>query len=238
MRRLTFTFDNGPCPGATETVLDFLAARAIKATFFVTGAGLADPDTHRLAGRAHDEGHWIGNHTLSHATPLGRDGGRRRVEHEIGETQRRLGALAHPNKLFRPNGGGGLGRHLLSPEAVDYLVEHRFTLVTWNSVPGDWKPPHDAWLARAIEDLEQQDWTLLVLHDLHIASMIDSLSDFHDELVRRGITVTQAFPPSCVPIEAGRITGDLSSLTTPGTAPEGTSPPWPGDGVHTPRRQP
>jgi peptidoglycan-N-acetylglucosamine deacetylase len=219
MKRLTFTFDNGPCPGATETVLDFLAARSIKATFFVIGAQLADSDAMCLAERAHREGHWIGNHTFSHSTPLGLDGGRERVDHEIGDAQRCLGDLAHPRKFFRPNGGGSLGPHVLSAQAIDHLVQHRFTLVTWNSAPGDWKPPHKAWLARAIHDLEQLNWVLLVLHDLHIAAMIDVLSDFCDELVHRDVTVAQEFPPSCVPIELGRITGDLAGLASLRTDP-------------------
>lgn len=212
MKRLTFTFDNGPCPGATETILDFLAARSIKATFFLVGAQIEDGDTKLLAELAHSHGHWIGNHTFSHSTPLGVDGGRERVEHEIGDTQRRLGDLAHPRKFFRPNGGGIAGPHLLSLEAIDYIQENRFTVVTWNSAPGDWKQPHEDWLPRAILDLEQQDWTVLVLHDQHIAPMIDLLSRFHDELVRRDIEVVQVFPPSCVPIEMGTIRCDLSDI--------------------------
>ena len=180
MKRLTFTFDNGPCPGATEAVLDFLAERSIKATFFLVGAQLADDDARHLAELAHSQGHWIGNHTFSHSTPLGLDGSRKRVEREIGETQRCLGDLAHRRKFFRPNGGGVAGPHLLSPEAVDYIQENRFTLVTWNSVPGDWKQPHEDWFPRAVRDLERQDWTVLVLHDPYIASMIDLLSHFHD----------------------------------------------------------
>jgi peptidoglycan-N-acetylglucosamine deacetylase len=101
MQRLTFTFDNGPVPGATDTVLDLLAAHAIKATFFVVGNRLQTPQGRRLAERAHAEGHWLGNHTYSHGEPLGLSGTRRHIEHEIGETQRLLGALAHPQKLFR-----------------------------------------------------------------------------------------------------------------------------------------
>jgi peptidoglycan/xylan/chitin deacetylase (PgdA/CDA1 family) len=218
MKRLTFTFDNGPCPGATEAVLEFLAERSIKATFFLVGAQLADGNATCLAKLAHSQGHWIGNHTFSHSTPLGLDGSRERVEREIGDTQRCLGDLAHPRKFFRPNGGGTAGPHLLSPEAVDYIQENRFTLVTWNSVPGDWKEPHEDWLPRAIRDLERQDWTVLVLHDQYIASMIGLLSHFHDELVRRGISVVQDFPSSCVPIEMGTVRGDLSGIAGSPTA--------------------
>ena len=68
---LTLTFDNGPEPGVTPRVLEILRERGIKATFFVIGEKLGDPERRRLAARAHDEGHWIGNHTFTHTVPLG-----------------------------------------------------------------------------------------------------------------------------------------------------------------------
>ena len=44
-----------------------LAAHGLRATFFVVGEALR---AHRaLAERAHAEGHWIGNHTLTHPRP-------------------------------------------------------------------------------------------------------------------------------------------------------------------------
>lgn len=212
MKRLTFTFDNGPCPGATDRLLDFLGGRGIKATFFVIGRLLAEPERRPLAERAKAEGHWIGNHTFNHATPLGKDGGLERVRHEIGDTQRELGELAHPRKFFRPNGGGRAGPHLLSGEAVGYLRENRFTLVTWNSVPGDWLSPHEAWYDRALADVDRHDWTLLVLHDEYIGAMLDLLGRFCDELERRKVEIVQDFPAECVPIEKGLPVGSLSQL--------------------------
>src|SRR6185295_9075586 len=69
---VTLTFDNGPEPDVTPRVLDILKAHDIRTTFFVIGEKLADPARRRLAVRAHDEGHWIGNHTFTHTVPLGR----------------------------------------------------------------------------------------------------------------------------------------------------------------------
>ena len=66
---VTLTFDNGPDPEATPHVLDVLAARDLKATFFVVGERLAA--ARHLAERAHAEGHWIGNHTWTHRAPFG-----------------------------------------------------------------------------------------------------------------------------------------------------------------------
>jgi peptidoglycan/xylan/chitin deacetylase (PgdA/CDA1 family) len=214
MQRLTFTFDNGPLPGATDTVLDFLAARSIKATFFVIGERLRTPAGRRLAERAYAEGHWIGNHTLTHGEPLGLTGTRSHVEREIGETQRLIGTLAHPQKFFRPNGKGSLGRHLLSREAADYLVEHAFTLATWNNVPGDWVEPKANWVDRAAAALARSPWSLLVLHDEHIAGMMDTLDEFHRGLVETGVEILQELPPSCLPIRNGRICAAIDGLMT------------------------
>jgi peptidoglycan-N-acetylglucosamine deacetylase len=218
MQRLTFTFDNGPVPGATDKVLDFLAARSIKATFFVVGDRLRTPQGRRLAERAHAEGHWIGNHTYSHGEPLGLSGTRRHVENEIGETQRLFGALAHPRKFFRPNGKGSLGPHLLSREAVDYLVKHRFTVATWNNVPRDWQEPKTDWLGRAVAALGASSWSVLVLHDEHIAGMMDTLIEFHRRAVESDVKIVQELPASCMPIRNGRITAAIDGLVTPDAA--------------------
>lgn len=212
--RLTFTFDNGPCPGATDRLLDFLAKRSVKATFFVVGEQIRDPAARAVAERARAEGHWIGNHTLTHGAPLGRDGGIERVEREIGETQRLLGPLSHERKFFRPNGGGASGPHLLSAEALRYLVRHKFTVVTWNSVPGDWIAPHENWFDKAVMDLDAQEWTVLVLHDEYIAGMLDTLARFCDELVRRNIEVVQDFPASCLPVVDGAARDFVRDYTT------------------------
>lgn len=208
-KRLTFSFDNGPSPDATDKLLDFLAGRGISASFFVIGERLRDKAARRLAERARAEGHWIGNHTLSHGVPLGIDGNAGRVEREIGEAQRLIGPLAHPLKYFRPNGGGVLGPHILSHEAREYLKGYGFTLVTWTCAPGDWISPHEQWLDRAVAHLDEEDWPLIVLHDEHIASMLDLLHRFCDDLERRRVEITQAFPPQCLPIVSGTVsTGD------------------------------
>lgn len=214
MTKLTFSFDNGPIPGATEPLLDFLAARGIKATFFLVGQQLETEAELALAARIKREGHWIGNHTLTHGKPLGLDGGMARVVKEIGETERRLEGLAEARKLFRPNGAGSLGPHLLSEAALAYLEREAYTVVTWNNVPGDWLEPHEQWYENALRDLAAEDWTLLVLHDKFIASMLDLLGRFCDELGRRGVEVVQDFPPSCVVLDKGRPTGPLEGLVT------------------------
>ena len=121
---LTLTFDNGPEPGVTPRVLDTLAERGIKSTFFVIGEKLGDPERKQIAMRAHDEGHWIGNHTFTHTVPLGQQRDAATAQNEIGRTQAEIGDLTHPNRWFRPFGGGGnLDDRLLKPSVVDYLTK-------------------------------------------------------------------------------------------------------------------
>ncbi len=90
---LTLSFDNGPEPEVTPRVLDALGERCIKVTFFVIGEKLGDPERRRLTARAHEEGHWIGNHTYTHSMPLGlqRDPGA--AKHEIARTQDLIGEM-------------------------------------------------------------------------------------------------------------------------------------------------
>ncbi|MHC2564087.1 polysaccharide deacetylase family protein [Bradyrhizobium liaoningense] len=204
MYDLTLTFDNGPDPDVTPRVLDILGERGIKTTFFVIGEKLADPERRGLAERAHREGHWIGNHTFTHSIPLGQQSGRDTAENEIGRTQDAIGDLAHPQRWFRPFGGGGnLDKRLLKPSVVDYLARKKHSCVLWNSIPRDWDDP-DGWTERALDQCSRQPWTLMVLHDLPTGAM-DHLERFLDRAESAGARLRQDFPPQCVPIRSGDI---------------------------------
>jgi peptidoglycan/xylan/chitin deacetylase (PgdA/CDA1 family) len=201
---LTLSFDNGPEPDVTPGVLDVLRRHGITTTFFVIGGKLADPARKRLAKRAHDEGHWIGNHTYTHSLPLGRQDDPDAGEHEIGRTQKLIADLAHPQRWFRPFGGGGhLDDGLLKPSVVDHLVDGKYSCVLWNAIPRDWDDP-DGWVERALTQCRSQDWSLMVLHDLPTGAM-HRLGEFIDRACDMGARIHQEFPPSCVPIRSGEI---------------------------------
>jgi len=62
--KIYLTFDDGPVPGVTDYVLDILAQRGMKATFFMVGDNVRKyPD---LAKRVSEEGHTVANHTFNH----------------------------------------------------------------------------------------------------------------------------------------------------------------------------
>jgi peptidoglycan-N-acetylglucosamine deacetylase len=215
MKRVTLTFDNGPHAQGTPLLLDVLARRSLKATFMLVGEYLRDPALRKVAEQTRGEGHTIGNHTLTHGVALGRRPGRKIAESEIGETQELLGELA-TGRLFRPNGEKGkIGPHMLSEDAVDYLCAHRYTAISWNCVPQDWVPPADAWVARALDTMQTQDWTLLVLHDYCVESAMKHVGPFLDRLAADGYEFSMEFPPDCVMIKEGVRTPALQGMFTP-----------------------
>jgi peptidoglycan/xylan/chitin deacetylase (PgdA/CDA1 family) len=214
---VTLSFDNGPEPEVTPSVLDVLRRRGLRATFFVIGSKLADPARRALAERAHDEGHWIGNHTFSHAGPLGERHDAGHAQAEIGRTDALIGDLAHPDRLFRPVGGGGrLGPHLLSAEARDHLAANGHSVVLWSVVPGDWRD-RDGWPARALAECLAQPCPVVVLHDLPGGAM-RHLDGFVARLADAGAGFRQEFPQACMPMRRGVAAGGLEHFVTPATA--------------------
>ena len=202
-KRLTLTFDNGPTAGVTTGVLDVLARQGIRATFFVIGNKLSDAGAVALMRDAHAAGHWIGNHTLTHSVPFGKDTDGAFAAREIGETQARIGACAHRDKLFRPYGGGGaIGPHLLSRAAAAFLLAHHYCCVIWNSVPGDWRDPA-GWVERCVAEVRAKDWAVVVLHDTPDACLA-RLPELLARLDDVGVAYQQSFPDEVVLTRAGR----------------------------------
>ena len=203
-RRVTLTFDNGPTPGVTERVLDILSGQRIPATFFVIGNKLDTPAATGLMQKAHEAGHWIGNHTFSHTVALGDRPERGYAVSEIEDAQARIGGFSHSEKLFRPYGNSGrLGPHLLSQAALDHLVTHNYRTITWNNVPGDWRDP-DGWVERCMAQVSAQDWSVVVLHDID-GGCLARLPQLLRRLEDLGVTFEQDFPDAVTLTRKGQI---------------------------------
>lgn len=201
MRRLTLTFDNGPTPGVTERVFEELAARSLKATFFVIGNKARTPEGSALIDEALACGHWVGNHTMSHGEPLGIIDDPQREIAEIAEAEDVLGDRVGMPRLFRPTGHGSVGPHLLTPRSADFLSSRGYTMVLWSLFVRDSKMP-EGWAQRAMDRLDERDWHVLVVHDLPTGAM-DELPQFLDGAASLGIDFVQEFPADCTPMVAG-----------------------------------
>lgn len=180
-------------------MLDVLAARGVRSSFFVIGAKLGA--ARALAERAVAEGHWVGNHTMHHATPLGRRDAASALA-EIEDAEALLGGL-NPRRLFRPNGGGGaLGPHLLHRAVLPHLVATGRTVVLWNAIPRDWDDP-EGWADRAVAlHAGATAPLLMVLHDIDRGGS-RLLDRTLGRLADAGAEFVQDFPQSCVALREG-----------------------------------
>lgn len=216
MRRLTLSFDNGPCSDTTPTVLDELAARNLRAYFFVVGRQILRPGGRQIVKAAAAAGHIIGNHSMNHSEPLGTSEDPDHVAEEIEATERLLidAGVASKPPLFRPFGRGGqIGHHLLSALAAQHLISNKYSLVLWNSVPRDWIHHRD-WPDRAIQDIKSHRHTVMVLHDLPTSAMIE-LPRFLDYVADNDVEVTLELPEDCLPIQEGVASGSLAACVAP-----------------------
>lgn len=203
MSKVMLTFDNGPTPGVTGQVLDCLARSGVPATFFVIGRKAGSAEGAPLVHRARSEGHWIGNHTFSHTTPLG-ELDRDAALAEFERAEEVLAWVKQPKRLFRPYARAGRqGPHLLHPAVMERLQEGRYSCVLWNCVPGDWRDP-EGWVERAVAGCHARPWSLVVLHDLPTGAMVH-LERFIRTIRDEGFELMQEYPPECVPIVDGEI---------------------------------
>ena len=215
MGQVALSFDNGPDAAVTPGVLDVLARRGVRASFFVLGANLQSRECVKLAERAAAAGNKLGNHSFNHKIPLGEDSSPDNVEREIVATERAIGVLACEPKLFRPFGRGGkIGPHLFSAAAVEHLTTNRYTCVLWNCVPEDWID-QDAWVQRALDDCATRPHTLVVMHDI-LPRAMSHLDRFIGALLDAGNRITQEFPRECVPIEGGKVMRDIAPIIAGG----------------------
>ncbi len=180
------TFDDGPL-NCTAGILDLLALRGHKATFFVIGRNLANPTLREFAVKALREGHDIANHSYDH--PDFSTISVKRAVKEITSTHALVEELvreagvdpARQNLFFRfPYGvGGSRSNHAA---CRDVLAELNYKLAWWNLDTNDWRMEM-AWFprpaSRVIKSLNiARPQDVVLLHDRmqtmkHLAAMLD-----------------------------------------------------------------
>jgi peptidoglycan/xylan/chitin deacetylase (PgdA/CDA1 family) len=157
---VALTFDDGPNEPYTSQILDILAAKNIKATFFVIGQNVElYPDS---AGRIIAEGHVIGNHSYSHdANHALTEYGARDLEKAQVTLDKTLGVLPH---LYRPPHGKK------SPWELQAVKKMGMIEVTWNVSANDQhvfavfgQPTPEIFAREIINDVEPG--SIVLLHD-------------------------------------------------------------------------
>jgi peptidoglycan/xylan/chitin deacetylase (PgdA/CDA1 family) len=165
---VAITFDDGPHPDLTPRLLDILAERNIRATFFVVGNN-AQKYRHILR-RAINEGHEIGNHTMTHARLT--DLSDAEVVAEVAGCRDAIVAAATvPPSAIRPP-YGAVNNRLRNL----FLREFGYPTILWNIDPRDWDATvsDDEVITTIIDGVA--DWfsapvpdtgPIILMHDIH-----------------------------------------------------------------------
>lgn len=175
---VALTFDDGPHPQHTPALLDILAARRQRATFYVIGRLVERyPD---IARRIVAEGHELGNHTWTHPT-LSRLGDAA-VLREIDRTQEVIWrTVGHVPVTMRPPYGA------FSTRQSRMLAEARnLPTIIWSVDPQDWRRPGPSVVAdRMVRGA--RPGAIILAHDIH-APTIRAVPAALDGLLARGLT--------------------------------------------------
>jgi peptidoglycan/xylan/chitin deacetylase (PgdA/CDA1 family) len=166
---VVLTFDDGPIPPYTNSILDTLAANCVKATYFLVGE-MAQARPY-LVRRIYNEGHSIGTHSQHHPYAF-QHLSMRRVEREvdggIASVDAALGDPKAVSPFFRIP---GLGR----TNAIEHFLEHK-GLVTWSADidTNDWwrGSTPGAIVRRAMRRLNAKGRGIILMHDIHPATAL------------------------------------------------------------------
>lgn len=178
MKNIHLTFDDGPHPINTPSVLDTLKEYKIKATFFVLGERVkANKASRELLLRMVEEGHRVGNHSYSHKqlTTLADQG----VINEIELAERAIADYIEPDLIMRPPYGSRNSR-------VDKLIKSiNYKIVLWNVDTEDWKKKPTEWIDYGVGQIKARNKSLVLMHDIH-ATTARGLPAFIDKIIEAG----------------------------------------------------
>lgn len=167
--QVRLTFDDAADPARVSALLDVLAERQVRAGFFLIGRWAASHPA--LVARMRADGHWLGNHTASHADLARLSDGAIRDEIEGGVR----------SVLLRPPYGSLNGR----VRAV--AADAGYRLCLWDVDTSDWR-------GRNADEIQRTVWAGLrpgavVLLHLHGRHTLEALPALIDGIRERGYTL-------------------------------------------------
>ena len=191
---IALTFDDGPRRATTTRLLDGLAERGVKATFFLIGAQIENNED--VVRRMDEEGHQIGIHTFDHVKLTGLS--RADFDAQVERTRAALkGVLGHNDFLLRPPYG-------MLDDGVRAMAG--CPILLWSIDPEDWRDRDGARVAAEVT-AQARDGGIILMHDIFPES-VDAALEIVDALHAQGYlfcTVEELFAARGVPLEAGQV---------------------------------
>ena len=181
---IALTFDDGPSKATTPRLLDLLAKRGVKVTFFVQGINAHDNP--EILKREIAEGHEIGNHSWDHPNlaKMSEAGVRTQIERTQDAVFQITGSKP---KVLRPP-YGSFTEHQRKWANEQFGVK----IILWEVDPLDWKRPGPAAVTQRIVSATRPGYIILA-HDIH-AQTVDAMAETIDGLLAKGfkfVTVSQ-----------------------------------------------
>jgi peptidoglycan/xylan/chitin deacetylase (PgdA/CDA1 family) len=191
---IALTFDDGPCRSTTTRLLNGLAERGVRATFFLIGKNV---EVNRpLVMRLESEGHQVGIHTYDHRQPL------LGLNHadfsaQVDRTRNLLTEiLGHSDFAFRPPYGlidAGVKKWAQAP------------IILWSIDPEDWGDKNAEREAVLIAK-EARDGDIILMHDIFDPT-VEAALQVVDLLHAQGyyfVTINELFDERQIPLEKGQ----------------------------------
>ncbi|HEU0209005.1 MAG TPA: polysaccharide deacetylase family protein [Candidatus Udaeobacter sp.] len=181
---IAMTFDDGPSAVLTPKLLDLLAARHIKVTFFVLGENVTENP--EIVARAAREGHEIGSHSWSH--PNFAKMSQESIRSQLQRTDEAIkNATGKSPTLFRPPYGS------ITPRQKEWIHDQfGYDIILWDVDPFDWKRPGPS-VVRSRILKETRQGSIVLSHDIHPGT-IEAMPSTLDELAAKGfkfVTVSE-----------------------------------------------
>ena len=197
--KIALTFDDGPDPRVTPSILETLRDHHIEATFFVVGSQVEKhPD---LLRRIVDEGHTIGNHTYDHAdmSRLSPEQMRSELQSTQKAVDKALGYHYQMALMRPPYGDPFFGGSDALPAFRRVMSQQRLFPVTWTIDSQDYlMDGHPEGIVRNViredETGRRQDRDEVVLmHDIHPqdARALSEIIDHYDGSGRKFVGVDE-----------------------------------------------
>jgi len=190
-KEVVLTFDDGPWPGTTASVLDALHRECVQATFFLVGQNAAAHPA--LARREIAEGHSVAYHTFSH--PL-----LNRMTAEAAEAEIDRGIAAVDTALYGQHGTAPATPFFRfpgfasTPQLLERLSQRGIVVFGADLWASDWNPMTPAAeLQLVMSRLSAQGGGILLLHDTkaQTAAMLPALLR---ELKKQGYRIVHVVP--------------------------------------------
>jgi peptidoglycan/xylan/chitin deacetylase (PgdA/CDA1 family) len=175
MKKIHFTFDDGPHAKNTPIALEVLNKHNIKASFFLLGEKIKsnrDIVSSIVAG-----GHSIGNHSFNHPdmTKLSDV----KIREQLQTTHSLLSEFKQPDYIFRPPYGAANNKVRSISQEMGYKV------IMWNIDTEDWKRKPDAWIDFGLSQIKKKDNCLVLMHDIH-STTVTNLDKFIEKIKNSG----------------------------------------------------